>query len=478
MWKRFVAGMVSIFVLTATGSATAVLLEIDRLDRVVSEAAPPPLDVPELDIDPGGPQTLLLLGSDRRFEDRRRGRPSRSDTMILVRLDPDAGATTILSLPRDLRTEFAGGRVDKLNYAYEAAGPRGVVRAVKRLMGPGFPVNHVVNVNFGAFTRGVKRLGCFYIDVDRRYFNDNDPPTASAERYAEIDLQPGYQRMCGLDSLDFVRFRHLDTDFVRSARQQHYLGLAKDQVDFRRLFADRDELLRIFATYTDTDVKDLRARLRLLRLAAEAAQQPLRRIELDGDISEDLAYVNVPDAEVERARREFLDPPAVRETPAPRRRTGTGTARRRSPSRALAPSLVPAPAIADADAGFPVAVPRRMVEGSRPWNGHSSAEPRAYAIVDRGGRRHRAHRITMDAGPAGRFYGIQSTTWPHPPILRGPSATQSRRGKRLMLFRDGRRLRVVAWREGGAVHWVANTLERTLTNREMLGIAETAALRR
>jgi hypothetical protein len=84
----------------------------------------------------------------------------------------------------------------------------------------------------------------------------------------------------------------------------------------------------------------------------------------------------------------------------------------------------------------------------------------------------------MDAGPAGRFYGIQSTTWPDPPILRGPSSTQRRRGKRLMLFRDGRRLRVVAWREGGAVHWVANTLERTLTNREMLGIAETAALRR
>jgi LCP family protein required for cell wall assembly len=477
MWKRFVAGMVSIFVLTATGSATAVLLEIDRLDRVVSEAAPPPLDVPELDIDPGGPQTLLLLGSDRRFEDRRRGRPSRSDTMILVRLDPDAGATTILSLPRDLRTEFAGGRVDKLNYAYEAAGPRGVVRAVKRLMGPGFPVNHVVNVNFGAFTRGVKRLGCFYIDVDRRYFNDNDPPTASAERYAEIDLQPGYQRMCGLDSLDFVRFRHLDTDFVRSARQQHYLGLAKDQVDFRRLFADRDELLRIFATYTDTDVKDLRARLRLLRLAAEAAQQPLRRIELDGDISEDLAYVNVPDAEVERARREFLDPPAVRETPAPRRRTGTGTARRRSPSRALAPSLVPAPAIADADAGFRsrsrAGWSRAAGRGTatrRPSPGRTRSSTAAGAAPGaphhdgrRAGRallRHPEHDVAASAHPA-RPVGD-----PEPP--RQAAHALPRRAAAA-----GRGLARGRGRPLGREHARAH-----LTNREMLGIAETAALRR
>ncbi len=483
MLKRFLAGMVAIFVLTATGSATALLLEFDRINDIANgPGTAPPVAVPELDIDPGGPQTLLLIGSDRRLADRQAGRKSRSDTMILVRLDPGAGATTVLSLPRDLRTRFASGRVDKLNYAYEAGGARGVVRAVKRLMGDDFPVNHVANVSFGAFTRGVKFLDCFHIDVDRRYFNDNDPPNdPQGQPYAAIDLQPGYQRMCGLDSLDFVRFRHLDTDFVRSARQQHYLALAKDQVDFGRLLRDRDELVKIFATYTETDVRSLTARLRLLKLASEAARQPLRRVELEGEISEDLAYVDVSDDELARARREFLDPPAVREdaAPAPRRRAGGARPRRRTGAAALAPSLERAPRIeADGDAGFPVAVPTRIVDGSRPWDGHSKPDPRAYTITDRDGGRHRAHRVTIDAGPPGRFYGVQSTTWRDPPIVSSPSSTQVRGGRRLMLFREGRRLRLVAWREGGALHWVANTLERTLTNREMLGIAQTARVRR
>jgi len=478
LWKRFLAGTVAIFLLTVTGSATAVLLEIDAIPE------PPPLPIPELEpedeIDAGDPQTLLLIGSDRRFGDRASGRRARSDTMILVRLDPDAPATTVLALPRDLRTGFAGGRVDKLNYAYEEAGPRGVVRAAKALMGPDFPIHHVVNVSFGAFTRGVNRLGCFYVDVDRRYFNDNDPPTRSATNYAAIDVPPGYQRLCGQDSLDFVRFRHLDTDFVRSARQQHYLAQAKDQVDFGRLLADRRELLRIFATYTDTDVRSLSARLRLLKLAAEAAGRPVRRVELAGTITEDLAYVVVAPQEVARARRVFLDPPAVRERRTPRRR-GAGARRpsARTRTRALAPTLRPAPpAAGDAPAPFPVARPRYVVGASRLWDGHERSAPRTYALRGPDGTRHMAWRMVVDRGTDGQFYGLQSTTWPDPPILRAPSATQTRRGRRLMLFRDGSRLRIVAWREAGAVHWVANTLERTLTDREMLDLAATARVGR
>ena len=114
-------------------------------------------------------------------------------------------------------------------------------------------------MNFGGFRGAVNRLGCVYVDVDRRYFNDNNPPRAAAASATRRSTSSaGYQRLCGQDALDYVRFRHLDNDFVRAARQQNFLGQAKDQIgvgqalrrpqgaaaDLRPLHADRHQLRR------------------------------------------------------------------------------------------------------------------------------------------------------------------------------------------------------------------------------------------
>ena len=184
------------------------------------------------DVQAGKPQTILVLGSDKRFNEKAGPGAARSDTMMLIRLDPEKNATAVMSIPRDLKATIPGHGVDKINAAYSIGGPKLAVTTVRSLLN--IPINHVVNVNFGGFSRAVKRLGCFYIDVDRRYFNDNNPPAGGGgERYATIDIEPGYQRLCGLDSLDYVRFRHLDDDFVRAARQQSYLEQAKSQVGRR-----------------------------------------------------------------------------------------------------------------------------------------------------------------------------------------------------------------------------------------------------
>ena len=68
-----------------------------------------------------------------------------------------------------------------------------------------------------------------YVDVDRRYYHSNAglPPSRSTRRST---CQPGYQRLCGPKSLDYVRFRHDDDDVVRAARQQDFLRAAKDQI--------------------------------------------------------------------------------------------------------------------------------------------------------------------------------------------------------------------------------------------------------
>jgi hypothetical protein len=100
--------------------------------------------------------------------------------------------------------------------------------------------------------------------------------------------------------------------------------------------------------------------------------------------------------------------------------------------------------------------------------------PRVYLLRDRAGREHRAYRITaVQSEIDGQYFGVQGTDWRTPPILAHPTSVRVVNDRRLLLFRDGSRLRTVAWRRQHAVYWVSNTLSLTLTNAQMLGIAAT-----
>jgi LCP family protein required for cell wall assembly len=181
------------------------------------------LDVPL----PGQPATALVIGYDRRANEAK-GTPSRSDTVMLVRADPDAESISLLSFPRDLsvdvhcpgRTQYTG----KINAAYATCGEQGTLETVRSLTG--VPVNYLITVDFRGFHQLVDRLGGIWMDVDRRYFNDRGGPYG----YAKINLQPGYQKLTGYKALDFVRYRHTDSDLYRNARQQQFIRALKEQI--------------------------------------------------------------------------------------------------------------------------------------------------------------------------------------------------------------------------------------------------------
>jgi LCP family protein required for cell wall assembly len=181
------------------------------------------LDVPL----PGQPATALVIGYDRRANEAK-GTPSRSDTVMLVRADPDAESISLLSFPRDLqvdvrcpgRTPFTG----KINAAYATCGEQGTLETVRSLTG--VPVNYLITVDFRGFHQLVDRLGGIWMDIDRRYFNDRGGPYG----YAKINLQPGYQKLTGYKALDFVRYRHTDSDLYRNARQQLFVRALKEQI--------------------------------------------------------------------------------------------------------------------------------------------------------------------------------------------------------------------------------------------------------
>lgn len=161
---------------------------------------------------------ILVLGSDRRADEDERGR---SDTIILLRVDPDNDYLGILSLPRDLRVDVPGYGKQKINAAYSFGGPALSIRTIEQVTG--IDVDHYVEVDFQAFEAMTDSLGGVYVEVDRRYYNAD--PT-----WELINLEPGYQRLDGADALDFCRFRHdLNMDFGRMERQQRFLSALRQQ---------------------------------------------------------------------------------------------------------------------------------------------------------------------------------------------------------------------------------------------------------
>ena len=228
--RMLLAGLL-ITVCTGGAVATAGLLQLkDFTDefRDLSHEAPLRKGTVERAA-PGKPQTILLVGSDHRFGDGKDD--ARSDTMMLVRIDPDQSAITVLSVPRDLAVEIPGRGLAKINEAYTLGGLDLVARTIKDLLGKSqrFPINHAITTTFGGFVQAVNQIGCVYVDVDRRYYHSNLGQPVS-EHYAEINVRAGYQELCGTRALQYVRFRHLDNDIVRAARQQDFLRAAKDQL--------------------------------------------------------------------------------------------------------------------------------------------------------------------------------------------------------------------------------------------------------
>ena len=182
---------------------------------------------------PNQPAIWLALGYDHRAGQG--SDPSRSDTMMLLRTDPNTKTVSMLSFPRDLQVPIhcPGHSVwtDKINAAFSCGSAQGgpsegaaaalaTVQALTNL-----PINYLITVDFFGFKKIVNIMGGVWVDIDRRYYNNQGGPYG----YATINLQPGYQRLTGGAALSFVRYRHTDSDIVRTARQQLFLQALKQQ---------------------------------------------------------------------------------------------------------------------------------------------------------------------------------------------------------------------------------------------------------
>jgi LCP family protein required for cell wall assembly len=462
IWKRFALGAFLVVAACAAATAVAALHQVDR----IAAAFHGNLNVPDLlaQTEPGKPQTVLLIGSDKRGKGARDyGTGQRSDTMILMRLDPSKNAIALMSLPRDLKVLIPGHGHDKLNAAYSYGGTRLLLKTVKQVTG--LPINHVINVNFRGFKDAVDEIGCVYTDVDRRYFNDNANP---GDQYATIDIRPGYQKLCGQDALDYVRYRHTDTDIVRAARQQDFLRQAKQQVGTAKLIDNQSKLIKIVSKYTKSDIHGRTAVLRLLKLAVDSAGSPVVEIHFPAQVG--ASYVTASATAVKRATSEFLGVKASKSRGPTQLRKG----RKRTSANLIdisGSARQQALTVAQDARGLAIYYPRLGLKQSS----FSINSPRAYRICGPGGRCWSSYRMVLSLNPVlGEYYGLQGTTWKDPPIIKSPDEITTYKGRKLMIYRDGRRIRLVAWKTKTATYWISNTLLQSINKNDMLSLAGAA----
>ncbi len=492
---RFLLGATIVIAFTAATTAVAGLLQFKQLATDVSLT--PALGHARVTIpNPGNPQTILVIGSDHRAGDPFTA--ANTDTMMLVRLNPSSSTINVLSIPRDLEVDIPGHGTNKLNATYSFGGPNLLIRVLRSQVFPALQVNHIVDVNFGGFETLVNAIGCVYTDVDHRYYNDT-----RLTDYSSIDLQPGYQRLCGANALAFVRFRHTDNDLVRNARQQDFIRWAKDQYGVSQLIANRERLLQIFGRHTQTDANlhTVDGLINLFNLVAFSAGHTIKQVKFPaillpcggpptgtgGAAAQTPCYVTANPGAEARAFSALMavstaGPPGAAAAPA-RRPAG-----RPGPAPAAPPDLVGDPAdgrrqvAALGPMAMPVLYPRQIATGSSycsDLNGLCPVQipspgsyPRRYELRDQRGHPYSAYRMTLVLNqPLGQYYGVEGTAWSSPPLLANPSETRTVGGKQLQLYFNAHQLGVVAWRTPHGVYWISNTLTGDLSNAQMLGIA-------
>ncbi|MEI7771112.1 MAG: LCP family protein [Chloroflexales bacterium] len=201
---------------------------------------------------------ILLLGTDARPTDTE---PTRTDGIVLVRLDRDSGRVSMLSIPRDLWVKYPSGGEGRINAAYPVGekkfGPGGGGALAKATVGKllGVQVDQFVLINFQGFKTLIDRLGGISVDAPEA-ISDPAYPTDDY-RTISVSFPAGVQQLDGEHALIYARTRHADSDFGRNQRQQLVLMAIFNRVHERGLLqqlTSLDDYTGALRGYVQTDM--------------------------------------------------------------------------------------------------------------------------------------------------------------------------------------------------------------------------------
>ncbi len=478
--KRFLLAAAGIVLVSGGATAVVALNEVGRLVEALRQNKP--IKVAPHVLAPtsrGAPETLLLVGNDERRHTTTTPVLPHSNEMLLVRIDPSQPTISMLSIPRELKVPIdkPDGEVDetRINAAYQfgwengggtAGGVNLMVKTIEEVLG--ITVNEVFIANFNQFERAVNEMGCVYMTVDKRYYHSNSEP--EAEQYMEINLQPGYQRLCGKHAREFVSNRHESSSLIRDARDQRFLLNVKAQYG-GSLFEEREKFEDIFGKNVENTLKNEEEILQLVYLLAESAGKPVRQVPFD--VTELHEYDIATPEQILEAVHSFLTGTAK----IPKQKLNVAATHAPVNHALGSPavsSLSPTPSSTLAEARTMAASLPFPVEAPRYQQTTAESEPdemRHYPIHGPGGHLYPTYVIVVAQGETGQYYDVQGSTWTNPPLLQAPDNTIAIGSRTYSLYYDGEHLRTVAWSEAGAAYWIENTLTDSLSAEQMVAIA-------
>jgi len=215
---------------------------------------------------------ILLLGGDSRG--LRTNEKPRSDTMMIVSIDPVTKKATLLSVLRDTYGEIPGHGRDRINTAITVGGPELAMQTISNLTG--LEVQYYVYTDFQGFIALIDKLGGIEFEVEKRmYYKDtHDDPMYW------IDLKPGLQKLDGQTALAYVRFRHdALSDYTRTERQRNFLAALATKMKSTWSLIRLPALLDSIKPYVETNI-GLDEMLKLAALGLEVDTSNIASVQV------------------------------------------------------------------------------------------------------------------------------------------------------------------------------------------------------
>ncbi len=191
---------------------------------------------------------LMIIGHDRDYSDsdqilKSRGR---SDMLMMAHLDFDKKTVSLLSIPRDTLAQIPGHGTTKINAAHKYGGPPLTEETVQDNFG--IPSDKYVALDFDGFEKAIDILGGVDLVVDKKMDYDDN------WGHLHIHLKPGMQHLNGQQAMGFVRFRHSDSDLVRTQRQQTLLAALKSKMRSPETLTKIGPLLDTIDSHLESDL--------------------------------------------------------------------------------------------------------------------------------------------------------------------------------------------------------------------------------
>lgn len=239
---KWVGITLGLFILAVAGLVAKVYFDAkNTVDKVYEELDKSELREVNVNVEEQEPISILLLGVDER-----EGDSGRSDTMIVVTVNPETKDSKMLSIPRDTYTEIEGHGMDKINHAFAYGGIELSRKTVENLLE--IPIDYVVQVNMESFKDIIDAVGGITID------------NTLAFEYGGSNFPEGTITLDGDSALNYVRMRYEDPegDFGRQNRQKKVIqGIASSAVsvdtalNYKSIFESIEDNVRVNASYDE-----------------------------------------------------------------------------------------------------------------------------------------------------------------------------------------------------------------------------------